>query len=199
VSALLALALPLALGGCISLFPKQEPARLYTFGAGPPPPTDAAPARFVVLNGVIGFDRMAATDRILTVSGNEVAYVKGGRWAAPAPLIFHGAEQRAFDSSGGPARLVEAGDASHVDDLLKVDVLRFEARYDQGMSAPPTIVVRVTASLNKASDHSYLGGRVFEAQAPASDNRMGAITQAFDKATSQVLGQMVAWVGQTGG
>jgi ABC-type uncharacterized transport system auxiliary subunit len=33
---------------------------------------------------------------------------------------------------------------------------------------------------------------------PASDKRVGAIAEAFDQATSQVVGQMVGWVDQTG-
>ncbi|MBV9995016.1 MAG: membrane integrity-associated transporter subunit PqiC [Caulobacteraceae bacterium] len=195
--AVLALALPLALGGCISLFPKAPPAQLYTFGTVKPAATAAAP-RFAVLNGAISFNRMAATDRILTVSGNEVAYIKSARWAEPAPLIFHEAEERAFDLAGGPARLVEVGEASRASNILRLNVLRFEARYDQGMNAAPTVVVRVAASLSKASDHSILGDQVFEAATPASENRVGAITQAFDQSTAQVLTQLVAWVGEKG-
>jgi cholesterol transport system auxiliary component len=193
-------ALAFALTGCISLFPKQEPSQLYTFGetAGPSQPS-GQPARYAVLMDTIGFDRIAGTDRILTVSGNEVAYVKGARWAAPAPMLFRSAEQRAFDLAGGPARLIQPGEASHADAVLKVDVLRFEARYDGGAGAAPTVVVRVHAALNKGADHAFIGERVFEAKIPASDNRMGPITAAFDQATDQVLGDLVTWVNGSGG
>jgi cholesterol transport system auxiliary component len=186
----------LALGGCISLFPQQPPAQLYTFGEGGQAVTPSQ-ARFVVLSEPITFDRMASTDRILTVSGNEVAYIKGGRWASPAPLLFHSAMQRAFDAAGGP-RLIDAGEAGPIDTLLKVTVLRFEARYDHGPTAAPTVVVRVSATLNKNRDRSFISQKVFEASVPATENRIGSITQAFDQASSQVLGEMAAWVGQTG-
>jgi len=193
-AAALALTLPLALGGCISLFPKQEPAALYSFGMTGVAPAQTQPARFTVLTQALGFDRIASTDRILTVNGNEVAYIKGARWAAPAPSLFASAEERAFDIVGGPARLVGPGEG-RPDALLKLDVLRFEARYTNGMTAPPTIVVRVHARLIRASDRAVAGERVFEASVPAADNRVGPISQAFDQATTGVLTDLVTWVG----
>ena len=195
----LALTLPLVLGGCISLFPKQEPAALYSFGVTGVAPAQTQPARFTVLTEQLGFDRIASTDRILTVNGNEIAYIKGARWAAPAPQLFASAEMRAFDLVGGPARLVGAGEGGRPDALLKLDVLRFEARYTNGMTAPPTIVVRVHATLVRARDRAVAGERVFEASVPASDNRVGPISQAFDQATTGVLTDLVTWVGSAGG
>ena len=195
----LALTLPLSLGGCISLFPKQDPAQLYSFGTTMPPADATQGPRFSVLNQPLGFDRIAATDRILTITGNQVAYIKGARWAAPAPLMFLSAEQRAFDAVGGRARLIGPGDGGRPDALLKVDVMRFEARYNQGAGAAPTVVVRIHATLIRNNDHAIAGEQVFESSTPASDNRVGPISEAFDGATSQVLGQLVSWVERAGG
>ena len=93
---------------------------------------------------------------------------------------------------------VLAGDSFFFDFVLKLDVLRFEARYEQGPTAAPTVVIRVRAALNRASDHAPIGDRTFEVKVPAADNRIGAIAGGFDQATSQVLGQVVQWVGETG-
>jgi len=192
-----AVASALALTGCISLFPNEPPADLYRFGASPAPGSAAQSSnQFAVLDAGIGFDREAASDRILTVTGNEVAYIKGSRWAVAAPVLFHTAEQHAFDAANGPARLVERSDTSQFDYVLRLDVRRFEARYEGGPQTPPTVVVRVRASLNKFHDHGLVGDRLFEAEAPAADNRVGAITAAFDQATAKVLGEITAWVNQ---
>lgn len=192
------LAVAVALSGCtFSLFPKASPEQLYRFGGGQAaPPSDAA-ARFTVLDDTLGFNREAAGDQIMTVTGNEIAFVKGGRWAAAAPAMFKEAVQRSFETVGGPARLVERGAAAKIDYVLKLDVTRFEARYDGAAGSAPTIVVHVRAALARYGDHSLVGERRFDATVPASENRISAMASAFDQATTQVLGQVVAWVGQT--
>jgi cholesterol transport system auxiliary component len=191
------IAVAVALSGCsFNLFPKETPEQLYRFGGGPAAPASDAAGRVSVLDDTLGFNREAASDRILTVTGDQIAYVKGGRWAAAAPVMFKEAVQHAFEASGGPARLIERGAVTKVDYVLKLDVSRFEARYAGGADAAPTIVVHVRASLARYADHSLVGERLFEAQTPASENRIGAMATAFDQATDQVLGQIVAWVGQ---
>jgi len=191
-------ALALALGGCVTIFPKEEPEQLYRFASASTPPSSGQVARYAVLEDAIDFDRMASTDRILTVTGDEVAYIKGGRWAVAAPLMFDSAVQSAFNEAGGPDRLISAGEATRPDFVLKLDVLRFEARYDQGPTAAPTVIIRVHAALNRGADHAPIGDQTFEVKVPAADNRIGAIAGGFDQATTQVLGQVVAWVAQTG-
>ena len=193
-----AFAAAFCLCGCITLFPKTQPEPLYRFGNAPAATQGPANARFSVLDDTLAFDVEAAGDRILTVNGDEVAYVKGGRWAAAATTLFREAVQRAFDAAGGPARLVEHGEAVKVDKVLRLDVSRFEARYENGAGAAPTVLVRVHASLSGYSDHNLVGEQTFEAQVAAADNRLGPITQAFDRATSQVVGGIVSWVEQSG-
>ena len=196
--ALLMATLAAALGGCVTLVPKAQPDQLYRL-AGPPGAAaeNATAARFGVLDDTIDFAREAATDRILTVDGDQVAYISGGRWATSAPIMFREALQRGFDA-GGPARLIERGQTAQAEYVLKLEVRRFEAIYDHGAGTAPRVVVRVVGSLSKYSDRSPVADREFVASVPASENRLGAIAQAFDQATSQVVGQIVTWVGQSG-
>ena len=192
-----ALAAALAVGGCVTLFPKAEPAQLYRFGGSIQSPAGPVAARVTVLADTMDFDRESASDRILTVSGDEVAYVKGARWAAAASTLFRQALLRAFEAGGGPAQLVDRGQSAKIDQVLRLDVTRFEARYASA-GAAPTVVVRVRALLTNYGDRAIIGQRVFEADVDAGDNRMGAIATAFDHAAAQVLGQIVAWVNQGG-
>src|SRR5579863_9394262 len=123
----------LALSGCITLFPKENPAQLYRFGGGMPPASaQPAQATFTVRSGGLDFDRAASGDAILTTNGDEVAYIKDARWVTSAQRLFEGAVQRDFDATGGPARYLGLGDAGHADYVLRLDVLRFEARYEGG-------------------------------------------------------------------
>ena len=192
--ALVAAALSVMLSACVSVFPKQQPANLFRFGMAPPPAAaNPGGERFGVLNSMTSFDRAAAGDRILTVSGSEAAYIKGSRWLTPANVLFDEAVTRAFGGSNGPARLITHGEVVRADYILKLDVRAFEARYDHGDKAAPTVVVTVHADLDRVSDRTAVSSRTFETSIPASDNRVGAIAAAFDQAVTKVLGDLVAW------
>lgn len=191
----------LPLVGCISLFPKSTPAQLYRFGASGAPITSPAALdrdRFAVQSIPTSFDRAAAGDAILTVTGDQAAYIKGSRWVTSASSLFDAAVVHAFDADKGPARLIARGEAVRPDFLLKLDVRAFEAHYDHGAAAAPTVVVEVYAALSRAGDRTLAGERIFQAKVPAGENRAGEITTAFDRAVSKVLSELVAWVNAKG-
>jgi cholesterol transport system auxiliary component len=181
----------LTVSGCITLLPKSKPAQLYRFG--PPPAASAAPERpgtVAVFRTNGQFQAESSDDRILTVSGGKAAYIAQSRWVAPADTLFNEAVSNAFDAS--PIRLIARGQQGRSTYALRLDVRSFEARYDSGPNAPPTVVVRVHAALTK-SDQTSVGEQDFEVRATASGDRVGAIVTAFDKATSEVIGKLVAW------
>ena len=188
------------LGGCISLFPNADPVQLYRFGATAPQVQETASGGtgFGVLLAATGFDRAAAGDRILTVTGTQAAFIKDARWVTSSVGLFDSALQRAFDADQGPARLVDRAEVAKIDYVLKLDVRTFEARYDNGRDAAPTIVVDVHAALSRTHDRIVVGDRSFRASVVASDNRVGAIAEAFDQAVAKVLGELVAWVDARG-
>lgn len=193
-------AVAVALSGCISLFPKQDPAQLYRFDGADAAPASAAQsgAGFGVFRGRIGFQAEAAGDRLLSVVGNETAYIGESRWVAPASVLFDAAVSRAFDGNSGPARLVTRGELGRAEYGLRLDVRRFEAVYDQGREAAPEVVVEVRAVLSGFRDRNLAGERVFDARVRAGDNRVGAIVNAFDAAVGEVLGEIVAWTNGRG-
>lgn len=189
----------LALGGCISLFPKSKPAQLYRFdneplqaGASLP-----APGARVVVRGAMRFETAAAGDRILTVTGTDTAYIAGARWVSLAPVLFEESLVRAFEVAGG-ARLAEGGSAIRATQALNLDVQTFETRYDQGDKAAPEVVVQVRAQLIRTADRSVIADQLFTSAQRAGDNRVGAIVQAYDAAVRDVLGKLASWTAQQG-
>ena len=62
--------------------------------------------------------------------------------------------------------------------------------------SPPTVVVQVRGSLANTRTRVTAGDTVLSATAEASDNRVGAIVEAYDQAVTQVVGEVVAWVGR---
>ena len=186
-AALLALLLPLALGGCISVFPKAAPVQMYRFGEQVPAPAAPAAVTTTVLKGPTSFPSASSGDRILTATGAESAYIGGARWVAPAAVLFDTAMLKAFDAPGSP-RLVERGEPLAAASTLLLDVRTFEARYPG-----PVVTVRVRAVLIRNADRALIAEKMFEAQAPAGDNRQGAIVAAFDQAVSQTLSGVRDW------
>lgn len=195
-----ALLLAAAASACVSIFPKEKPAQLYRFGDLAPPARAAAVSgqRFAVLPLPIGFDRASAGDAILTMTGEEAAYIKGSRWVISASSLFDAAVVRAFDADGGPARLMSRGETTRPDDTLKLDVRAFEARYEHGPAAAPTVVVEVHAVLAPMTGAQPPRERLFTARLDAGENRVGPITQTFSRAVGQALGELVAWVDARG-
>lgn len=187
------LACAFALSGCISLLPKSKPAQLYRFGAAPAGQAAApvrAPNAVAVYRSNGRFQTEAADDRILTITGGKAAYIAQSRWVAPAEVLFNEAVSDAFDAS--PVRLLARGQQGRFAYALRIDVRDFETRYDAGPKAAPVVLVRVHASLTR-SDQSSVGEQDFTASAPAAENRVGAIVQAYDRAVGEVIGKLVAW------
>ncbi len=191
----------LTLTGCISLFPKTKPAVLYRFGGAAPASGPATPAAggFAVRLAPIGFPVAAAADRLLTVNGERVAYVAGGRWVTAAASLFEAAVVQTFDTRGGPARLLARGELVPATLVLKLDVRRFEARYDQGAASAPTVLVEVYAALDNPTDAKQHRQAIFVERVPASDNRMEPIVAAYDGAVGKACADVVDWVNRRGG
>ena len=182
------------LSGCITLFPKAEPSRLYRLQASVAPQAAPSGAVYGVLRLGTGFPRASAGDRILTVSpGGEAAYIAGARWVSPASVMFDEQTVQAFQN-GGRARLITRGDLVKVDYALKLDVQGFEAVYDQGPRAAPLVLVSVRGVVTRSDNRALVGDRTFTAEVRASENRVSALVPAYDKALSQVLGEVVGWV-----
>ncbi len=184
------------LTGCISLLPESEPVQLYRFGdtAGQEPAAQTTDPGYTVLLAQTAFNRAAAGDRILTITGSEASYIQGARWVSPAQELFDNALRQAFDYSGGPARLVDAGDVVRPGLLLQLQVHTFEARYTRGQGIAPDVVIEVRATLSDTNSRTLSGQRAFRSSELADDNRVGAIVAAFDRAVTGLTGELVAWV-----
>lgn len=186
-------ALAMGLGGCITVFPKAAPVQLYAFGTDFPASAPTSGDAVNVMLGRTDFERAAGGDRILTVTGQEEAYVADSRWISPAAVLFQEAEARAFAADGGRARLVRAGETAAAPLVLQVDVPAFQVLYPGGANTAPTVLVQVHAVLIGLPDRKVVGERTFTSRQPIAENRMGEVVKGFDAATVETLGQLAAW------
>jgi cholesterol transport system auxiliary component len=180
----------LALGGCISLFPKGKPAQLYKLTAPPARTDTVARPTYTVLRAPTAFTRAAASDRILTSTGAQTAYIAEARWAAPASIMFDEALSAAFASEAPTVRLATRGDVTPADGVIRIEVRTFEAQYRAGQGAPPVVVVEAHATLSDLRARKPVADQTFRAEELASENRVGPIVAAFDAATAKVLGDI---------
>jgi cholesterol transport system auxiliary component len=116
-----------ALTGCISLFPKAKPAGLYRFGhVAAESSTPATEKSFGVFKTPTVFTRAAMSDRLLSVTDGEAAYISDARWVSPAIVLFDEAVARAFEGQNSRARLVTRGEALKAAMALRLEVRSFE-------------------------------------------------------------------------
>jgi cholesterol transport system auxiliary component len=192
-------AVAVALTGCISLFPKAKPAGLYRFGhvaaESSRPSSDKS---FGVYKTPTVFNRAAMSDRLLSVTNGEAAFISDARWVSPAIVLFDEAVARAFEADDSRARLVTRGEALKASMALRLEVRSFETVYIDGPQAPPEVLVEIRAVTTRSNDRALMGDKVFVARVKAADNRLSAIVPAYDQAVTQALAEIVAWVGDAG-
>ena len=192
-------ALAMGLSACISVFPKTKPVGLYRFGEAEVSAPKGPPGGMIgVLKAPSTFTRAAASDRILTSTDGQMAYIADARWVSPAFVLFEEAVARAFENDPGRARLIGRGEVGKADLVLRLEVRTFETDYVNGPKAAPEIVVRVRGVMTRNTDRALVGDQVFEARVKAADNRVSAIVPAYDKAVAKVLGEIVAWANAAG-
>lgn len=184
-----------ALSGCVTLFPKVPPAQLYRFEITPSsqPPEATQGAEISVIRAPTTFAHGAAGDQLLTVNGDQVAYIASARWIAPAVSLFDQAESEAFDQSATRLRLARRGEIVNAPLNLRLDVESFETRYLDGPANAPAVVVRIRAILTRSSDHKIVEAQTFESRKPAGQNRVAAIVSAYSAAVTEALGAIVTW------
>ena len=192
-------ALVVSLSACVSVLPKAKPAQLYSFGQAIEVQPAAAPApagpAVGVLLGAVTFPRAATGDQILSVTGNQSAYIGESRWVSPASVLFREAVERSFDRSSKAVRLIARGEPGRANLVLRVDVRDFAVLYPNGPETVPTIAVSLRARLAGADgvDQDEMS---FDIRKPASENRVGPIVAAFDQAVGEALTGVVTWTDQ---
>ena len=191
----------LALSGCISIFPKQAAAQLYRFGteAGAPAPTErGSDARTALILPPVTLPRASAGDQLLTVTGDEAAYVAGARWVSPAAVLWEEGLRGAFASRSARTRLLTRTEVGTGEAFLRVTVHACSKRsYDQphgggphGARAP--VGGRAAPTEPMAGFASTPAPSRFR-RSQASENRLGPIVAAYDHAVEEVTAALIAW------
>ncbi len=189
----LGLVLILGLSGCITLFPKTKPVQLYRFGVQTTAPVVEQPKALVaVLKGPTLFNRAASGDRILTMTGQQSAYIADARWFDSASILFDASLINSFAQSAGRARLIRSGDGASAVLNLRLDVRAFEVRYNE-RGRKPLAAINVHGLLVDADSRKIFAQNLFDCEQKADANRVRDLVEAMDKAVTECQAQIVTW------
>jgi cholesterol transport system auxiliary component len=182
---------------------KAVPPSTYLLSA--PPGTNAAsgsapaPAPLAVGLAVLkprvraGLD----TDRIAVLyPDRRLDYFADARWSGPLDDVVQDLTVQAFRNG---ARLQNvSSDASLFASgyWLEIEVADFQAEYASA-GDPPTINVRLMARVASAGDRNILGSFTAAARQTATDNRLTAIVDAYERAINSALAEVVGRTSRT--
>jgi cholesterol transport system auxiliary component len=181
-----------SLAGCSLLLPTAAP-QLYrlTPQTGDAPRATRVRGQLVVATPVA--PESLDTEKIaLTRNRTTLDYFASAAWTDRVPLLLQGLMIGAFEDSG---QIVSVGrDSSDInaDYRLETDLRDFQARYT-GTSDSPTIVVRLDSKLVRMPDRKIVDSMLAEKEVPAMRNDLNSIVEAFDKATGEIIAQIVDW------
>lgn len=198
--ALWALALCMPLGACTgSLFKsKIEPASAYllstpaaaaqTVASQPGVEAQPLPVDLAVLK-----PRMRPgleSDRIAALyPDRRLEFYAGGHWSGSLDDVLQNLTVRMFQQRSNLRSVSGESTRFTSNYWLELYVQDFEAEY--AGDGPPTIKVRFVARLGSAADHDGLGHYEAQVSQLASEDRLGPIVDAFERAANGALQKIV--------
>jgi cholesterol transport system auxiliary component len=132
------------------------------------------------------------TDRVAVLyPDRHLDYLADVRWSGTLDQVVQDLVLRAF-GTGAHLRTVSADSSAFTSGYwLEIEVADFQAEYSPAVSAP-TIHVHLLARVGGAGDRRIVGRFEASAQETASENRVSAIVDAFERAADAALAQIVA-------
>jgi len=131
------------------------------------------------------------TDRIAIAPGsNRFEYYSGARWSQTAPQMLQRALVDSLTADGRFAAVLAAPARVPAELMLDVELRRFEAVATDSESAP-VVHVQILANLVDSRRALRVVSFLSEATAPARENRMGAVVDAFEAASAKVVADVV--------
>lgn len=137
------------------------------------------------------------TDRMLILGADgRLDFFSTGHWAGTIPDLV---TAQVIETLRGSNQFTAVlGDSSPFpgENVLVIDVRRFEAQYASPDAAPVVHVV-LACKLGRRSDRAVLAAFVAEGHEAASANRLSSVVAAYDAAFAQALGTILERVRTT--
>jgi cholesterol transport system auxiliary component len=152
----------------------------------------AAPARVAADLAVLkprvraGLD----TDRIAVLHPDRrLDYFADARWSGPLDDVVQDLAVQVLRNAARLQNVSSDASAFASGYWLEIEVADFQAEYASA-GAPPTINVRLLARVARAGDRHVLGSFTAGARQTATDNRLTAIVDAYERAANSALAEI---------
>ncbi len=194
--------LAVALAACAgSLFKnKTAPPTMYLLGATRATPAVAAPGSDLPNDLAVLRPRVRAgldTDRIAALyPDRHMDYFADVRWSGPLDEVLQDLAVQQFHAN--LTRNSVSADASVFASpyWLEIQVTDFQAEYSAAGGAP-TVHVHLQARIGSSGDRHVLARFEPDVREAASDNRMSAIVDAYNRAADRALSEIAEGVART--
>jgi cholesterol transport system auxiliary component len=179
---------------------KAAPPTMYMLGATrsaavAEPSGNDLPSDLAVLRPRVraGLD----TDRIAALyPDRHMDYFADVRWSGPLDEVLQDLAVLQFHTNPG-LRHVSADVSVFASTYwLEIEVTDFQAEYSAA-GGPPTVHVRLQARVGNSGDRQVLARFEPDVREAATDNRMSAIVDAYNRAADNALAQIAAGVAAT--
>lgn len=190
----LLLAAALLLVGCVSLLQSPSKSRVFNLQTpqGIPVATERLPIQLSIdepaAGGALDSNRVVVYAQPL-----ELQYLAGAQWSERATRLWQRLLVESIENSGRFRAVSSAGQALRHDWALVGELIEFQAQIDAG--GAPTVLVKLSLKLVENPSLKVRSQRTFSARVAASGGDASAIVDGFDRATRQVLAEVVQWVG----
>jgi cholesterol transport system auxiliary component len=130
------------------------------------------------------------SERIALLRGGQrFDYYAASRWAAPAPDVVESVLVDTLRATGLFSAVFDDSAPFSPRYNLRCHLHRFEADYTRGGRAP-TVFVTLDCMLGRHRDRELLASFRASGSAAASDDRLGAVVEAFEAATAAAMAEV---------
>jgi cholesterol transport system auxiliary component len=190
------LLLTVALTGCGGSFfqTKATPPALYLLSATATTPAAAAAAPRIPADLAVLRPRVRAgldSDRIAALyPDRRLEYFADARWSGPLDEVIQQLAVQQFHATANLRNVSVEASVFASNYRLEIEVVDFQAEYSG--AAPPTVHVHFLARVGASADRHILAAFDASAKVAASDNRMSAIVDAYNRAAEQALAEIIS-------
>lgn len=178
-------------GGCSFLKSNAGVEQQYVLRAAPPAtPSAPVPGTLQLLRP--GVDPGLDSTRIALVRpGNRLDYYANARWSGTLADVIHSLAAQSLRASGAFGAVDTDRGGFGAETVLAITVRRFDAEYGGDEMSAPTAHVRFECTLGDRLDRHTIANFDVDVAVPASENRLGPVVVALERAANQALAQVI--------
>jgi cholesterol transport system auxiliary component len=138
----------------------------------------------------VSIQALEAERIIVKDASGAVSFLGGGQWADRLPRLVQARLVQTFENGSRIQAVARSGDRIVADYQLTTDIRAFQIE-----SATGEAVVEISARMIQDRTGRILGSRIFASRVPVGSVNAANAAQALDRALSNVLTEIVQWVG----